>query len=118
MIPALSVVQAMLANRVLAGAAEGLGDGARRGAGLAQPMAAAKVFPPLTVHMVRVGEETGRLEEMLLQVAATFEADTRKLVKRLVALAEPCIILVMGLVVGFIVVAMLMAILSVTDIPL
>jgi general secretion pathway protein F len=118
MIPALAVVQAMLANRVLAGAAEGLGDGARRGAGLAQPMAAAKVFPPLTVHMVRVGEETGRLEEMLLQVAATFEADTRKLVKRLVALAEPCIILVMGLVVGFIVVAMLMAILSVTDIPL
>jgi general secretion pathway protein F len=65
-----------------------------------------------------VGEETGRLEEMLLKVAATFEADTRKLVKRLIALAEPCIILVMGLIVGFIVVAMLMAILSVTDIPL
>jgi general secretion pathway protein F len=68
--------------------------------------------------MVRVGEETGRLEEMLLQVAASFEGDTRKLVKRLIALAEPCIILVMGLVVGFIVVAMLMAILSLTDIPL
>jgi len=66
--------------------------------------------------MVRVGEETGRLEDMLLQVAAALETDTRKLVKRLIALAEPCIILIMGLVVGFIVVAMLMAILSVTDI--
>jgi general secretion pathway protein F len=81
-------------------------------------MSDAGVFPPLAVHMVRVGEETGRLEELLLKVGATFEADTRRTVKRLIALAEPGIILVMGLVVGFIVVAMLMAILSVTDIPL
>jgi general secretion pathway protein F len=118
LIPALGVVKDMLGNKVLAAAVEGLGDGARRGAGLAQPMADAGAFPPLAVHMVRVGEETGRLEEMLLRVAAALESDTRKLVKRLIALAEPCIILVMGLVVGFIVVAMLMAILSVTDIPL
>lgn len=118
MIPALAVIREMLGNQVLARALDGLGDGARRGAGLARPMAESGVFPPLAVHMVRVGEETGRLEETLLQVAASLESDTRKLVKRLIALAEPCIILVMGLVVGFIVVAMLMAILSVTDIPL
>jgi len=118
MIPALAVVKDMLGNQVLARAVEGLGEGARRGAGLAQPMAEAGSFPPLAVHMVRVGEETGRLEETLLQVAASLEADTRKLVKRLIALAEPCIILIMGLVVGFIVVAMLLAILSVTDLPL
>ncbi len=118
MITALAVVKEMLANQVLAQAVERLGDSVRRGAGLAQPMAEAGDFPPLAIHMIRVGEETGRLEEMLLKVAATFEADTRKLVKRLIALAEPCIILVMGLIVGFIVVAMLMAILSVTDIPL
>jgi len=118
MIPALTVVKEMLANQVLARAVEGLGDAVRRGVGLARPMAEAGAFPPLAVHMVRVGEETGRLEEMLLHVATAFEADTRKLVKRLIALAEPCIILVMGLVVGFIVVAMLMAILSVTDIPI
>jgi general secretion pathway protein F len=118
MIGALTVVKDMLANQALAGAVDRLGDGARRGAGLAQPMADSGVFPPLAIHMVRVGEETGRLEEMLLRVAADFEADTRKLVKRLIALAEPCIILIMGVVVGFIVVAMLMAILSVTDLPL
>jgi general secretion pathway protein F len=118
MIPALTVVKEMLTNQVLARAVEGLGDGCRRGAGLAQPMAEAGAFPPLAIHMVRVGEETGRLDEALLQVAASLESDTRKLVKRLIALAEPCIILVMGLVVGFIVVAMLLAILSVTDIPL
>jgi type II secretory pathway component PulF len=118
MMPALVVVRDMLDNQVLARAVEGLGAGVRGGAGLAQPMAEARVFPPLAVHMVRVGEETGRLEETLLQVAATLETDTRKLVKRLIALAEPCIILVMGVVVGFIVVAMLLAILSVTDLPL
>jgi type II secretory pathway component PulF len=117
MIPALAVVTEMLANQVLVAVAEGLGDGARRGAGLARPMAEAGTFPPLVVHMVRVGEETGRLDEMLLQVAAALEADTRKLVKHLIALAEPAIILVMGLVVGFIVVAMLMAILSAMDLP-
>jgi general secretion pathway protein F len=55
---------------------------------------------------------------MLLRVAVAYEADSRKLVKRLIALAEPCVILVMGLVVGFIVVAMLLAILSFTDIPI
>jgi general secretion pathway protein F len=118
MLPALTVVKEMLANQVLAGAVDQLADGVRRGAGLARPMTDSGAFPPLAVHMVRVGEETGRLEEMLLRVAGELESDTRKLVKRLIALAEPCIILVMGLVVGFIVVAMLMAILSVTDLPL
>ncbi len=118
LVSALAMVTELLANRALARAVEGLGDGVRRGAGLAQPIADAGVFPPLAVHMVRVGEETGRLEEMLLRVAGAYEADSRKLVKRLIALAEPCVILVMGLVVGFIVVAMLLAILSVTDIPI
>ncbi|HYB69576.1 MAG TPA: type II secretion system F family protein [Candidatus Bathyarchaeia archaeon] len=118
LIPALALAQGMLANRVLAAAVAGLGEGARRGAGLARPMAESRVFPPLAVHLVRVGEESGRLEEALLQGSASLEADTRKLVRRLVALAEPCIILAMGLVVGFIVVAMLLAIVSITDLPL
>jgi general secretion pathway protein F len=81
-------------------------------------MADSRVFPVLAIHMVKVGEETGRLDEMLLKVGATFESDTRKTLKRLIALVEPGIILVMGLVVGFIVVAMLLAILSITDIPI
>jgi general secretion pathway protein F len=118
LVNALGVATELLANRALARAVAGLGDGVRRGAGLAQPIADAGVFPRLAVHMVRVGEETGRLEEMLLRVAVAYEADSRKLVKRLIALAEPCVILVMGLVVGFIVVAMLLAILSFTDIPI
>jgi general secretion pathway protein F len=118
LVGALGVATELLANRALSRAVEGLGDGVRRGAGLAQPLADAGVFPILAVHMVRVGEETGRLEEMLLRVAGTYEAESRKLVKRLIALVEPGVILVMGLVVGFIVVAMLLAILAATDIPI
>lgn len=118
LIAALGVVKEMMGNRLLAQAVAGLGDGVKRGAGLYKSMAEARLFPALAIHMVRVGEESGRLEDMLLKVGATFEADTRKLLKRLVALAEPCIILVMGLLVGFIVVAMLLAIFSISEIPL
>jgi len=118
MLAALGVVKEMMGNQVLANAVERLGDGVRRGAGLSKPMEETGIFPALATHMVRVGEETGRLEEMLLKVGATFETDTRKNVKRLISLIEPGIILVMGLVVGFIVVAMLMAIVSITDIAI
>lgn len=118
LLAALDVVKEMMSNQVIARAIERLREGVTRGAGLSKPMEETGVLPPLAIHMVRVGEETGRLDEMLLKVGATFESDTRKVLKRLIALVEPCIILAMGLVVGFIVVAMLMAILSITDIPL
>jgi general secretion pathway protein F len=118
MLAALDVVKEMMGNQVIARAVESLSNGARRGVGLSKPMEETRVFPPLAIHMVRVGEETGRLEELLLKVGGTYESDTRKVVKRLLALVEPGIILAMGLVVGFIVVAMLMAILSITDIPI
>jgi general secretion pathway protein F len=116
-VTALSVIKEMMTNHVLAVAVERLADGVKRGQGLARPMAESGVFPPLARHMVRIGEETGKLEEMLLRVADTFESDVRKLVRRLTGLLEPVIILAMGLVVGFIVVAMLMAIFSISDVP-
>ena len=115
---ALAVVKEMVSNRLLALAVDRLGDGVKRGAGLSGPMGESGVFPPLALHMVRVGEETGRLEEMLLKVSDTFEVDVRSMVKRLIGLLEPGIILTMGLLVGFIVVAMLMAIFSINEIPL
>lgn len=115
---ALAVIKEMVSNRVLAIAVERLGDGVKRGAGLSAPMQESGVFPPLAVHMVRVGEETGRLEEMLLKVADTFEAEVRSAVKRFITLLEPGIIVTMAILVGFIVVAIAMAILSINEIPL
>ena len=118
MVGALTVVRDMMSNQLLAAAVASLGEGVKRGAGLTRPMIESRAFPPLAIHMVRVGEETGRLDDMLLKAAAAFESETRSQVKRLIALAEPCIILAVGLLVGFIVVAMLLAIFSITDISL
>ena len=116
---AMAVVREIIGNQLLARSIARLADGVQRGAGLAFPMGeAGGVFPPLAVHMVRVGEETGRLEEMLLKTAETFEAEVRVKMKRAIGLLEPAIILAMGLIVGFIVVAMLMAIFSINDIAL
>jgi general secretion pathway protein F len=67
--------------------------------------------------MIGVGEETGRLDEMLIKVAETYEINVQTTVKRFVSLLEPLIILVMGVVVGFIVVSMLLAIFSINEIP-
>jgi len=115
---ALGVVRELTANRVLGRAIERVSEGVRRGAGIAVPLGEAQAFPPMAVHMVRVGEETGRLEDMLIKVAGDFESEVRRLVKRLMGLLEPAIILIMGLIVGFIVVALLMAIFSLTEVAL
>jgi general secretion pathway protein F len=64
-VSALSVVREMIGKQVLATAVDRLGEGVKHGAGLAAPTAAAAVFPSLALHVVRIGEETGRLEEML-----------------------------------------------------
>jgi general secretion pathway protein F len=114
----LAVVGEMMTNHVVARAVGRLGEGVKRGTGLAAPMGESPVFPPLSVHMVRVGEETGRLEEMLLKVADMLETDLRAELKRIIGLLEPAVILGMGLVVAFIVVAMLLAIFSINEVPL
>jgi len=115
---ALNVVRELAGNQVVARAIDRVGEGVRRGAGIAVPLGESKAFPAMAVHIVRVGEETGRLEEMLIKLATDFESEVRRLVKRLMGLLEPTIILVMGLVVGFIVVALLMAIFSITEVSI
>ncbi len=115
---ALGVVRELSGNQVLGRAIDRVADGVRRGAGIAGPLKESQAFPAMAVHIVRVGEETGRLEEMLLKLAADLESEVRRLVKRLMGLLEPTIILIMGLIVGFIVVALLMAIFSITEVQM
>jgi general secretion pathway protein F len=67
--------------------------------------------------MIGVGEETGRLDEMLIKVAEAYEANVQTTVKRVVSLLEPLIILIMGGIVFFIVISILLAILSINEIP-
>ena len=81
-------------------------------------MQEAGVFPGLATHLVSVGEETGRLDTMLLQLADVYEKDVKTSVKALTSIFEPVIILVMGVLIGTLVLSMLMAIFSINEIAL
>ena len=115
---AMAVVGDMMNNTAVAAAVGRIAQDVKRGGTIAASMREHASFPPLAVHMVRVGEETGRLEDMLLKVADTFEEDVRTELKRVIGLLEPIIILGMGVLVAFIVVAMLLAIFSINELPL
>ena len=115
---AMAVVGDMMSNQAIGGAVSRLADVVKRGGTIASGMKEHTAFPALAVHMVRVGEETGRLEEMLLKTAETFETDVRSEMKRVLGMLEPIIILSMGVIVAFIVVAMLLAIFSINEMPL
>jgi general secretion pathway protein F len=115
---ALGVVGDTMTNRAIGQAVEHLADGVKRGGTIAAGMQAQTPFPMLAIHIVRIGEETGRLEDMLLKVAETFESDVGVELKRVLRLLEPIIILGMGVLVAFVVVAMILAIFSINEIPL
>jgi general secretion pathway protein F len=115
---AMAVVGDMMTNQIVGRWVGRVADTVKRGGTIAAALTEHARFPALAVHMVRVGEETGRLEEMLLKVADTFESDVRVELKRVIGLLEPAIILVMGVLVAFIVVAMLLAIFSINELPL
>ena len=95
-----------------------MSKGTKEGRGISDPLSQTGVFPPLALSMIRVGEETGTIDQMLIRVAVIYEKSMKQAVKRLMSLLEPIMILFMGLVIGFIVVSMLLAVFSISDIPL
>jgi len=116
LISAVRIVQDIATNQIVSEAISKIADGAKRGLGVSRPMQDAGVFPPLAIHLVEVGEETGRLDAMLLQLADIFDKDVRTSVKSLTSVFEPAIILVMGVIVGTVVLSMLTAIFSINEI--
>ena len=117
LLQALHNAKDVISNKVIASTIDAVSKGAKEGKGIAVPLSEAKVFPPLALSMIKVGEETGQLDTMLLKVAATYEKGLRVSVRRFMSLLEPAMILGMGLIIGFIVVSMLMAIFSITELP-
>jgi len=116
-LPALNLVKEVSQNRVISRSINHVHDRLREGKAISKSLEEEAVFPPLAVHMIGVGEETGRLDEMLIKIAETYEENVRNTVKRFVSLLEPLIIVVMGAVVGFIVISMLLAIFSINEMP-
>lgn len=117
LLQALNNSKDVVSNQVIASAIDRVSKGAKEGKGIAVPLSDAGVFPPLALSMIKVGEETGQLDTMLMKVASTYEKGLRLAVKRFVSFLEPAMILGMGLIIGFIVVSMLMAIFSITELP-
>jgi len=116
-LPALNLAKEISQNRVISRSIAYVHDRLREGKAISKSLAETEVFPPLAIQMIGVGEETGRLDEMLLRVAETYEENVQSSLKRFVSLLEPIIILFMGTVVGFIVISMLLAIFSINEIP-
>ncbi len=115
LIPALGIAKDALGNLAAAAAVEAAAVGAKGGAGLARPLAAAGLFPVRTIHLLQLGEEAAQLATMALKAADIHDEQARLMVQRLVALAVPTITIVMGLAVAGIVSALLTAMLSLND---
>ena len=117
LVSALSIVRETMGNGWLAEAVGNVARELKEGRGLGRPMMETGRFPLLAVHMIMVGEETGRLDEMLGQVADTYDVEVEQAIKKLLAFLEPVMILAMALIVAGIILSMLAAMLTIYDIP-
>jgi general secretion pathway protein F len=116
LVQSLGIAGAILNNRRIASSLEAVAQGVKRGEGLAAPLRRTHEFPPLAAHLLSVGEETGRLDQMFARMADIYETDTRAAIKRFTALFEPLVILVMGVLVGILILSMLLAITSINEV--
>jgi general secretion pathway protein F len=116
-LPALNLVKEISQNEAISRSITHVHDRLKEGKGISKSLEETDVFPPLAVHMIGVGEETGKLDEMLVKVAETYDENVQTAVKRLVSLLEPMIILLMGGIVFFMIMSIMLAILSINEIP-
>jgi type II secretory pathway component PulF len=110
LLPALKIVENTIGNRVLARQVARVAEETRGGDSLAGPLRKLNIFPRTVVQMIAVGEESGKLDEMLLKVAEIEERHMRARTKTLISLLAPALILVVGALIGFIVIALLLPI--------
>jgi len=115
MLQAIKLTGETAGNIVLEQAMDDVYASAKRGGSLAGPIERNPIFPPMVGHMVAVGEETGQLEHMLSKIADFYETEVDAKVKALTSLIEPIMIVFVGGVVGFIVIAMYLPIFSLYD---
>jgi len=118
LVQSIGIAGATLNNRRISGSLEGVAMGVKRGEGIATPLRRAGQFPPLAAHLLSVGEETGRLDQMFVRMADIYDADTRAAIRRFTSLFEPLVILFMGIVVGALILSMLLAIVSMNDVAI
>jgi len=104
-----------MSNQKLRAAMDSVAPAIKQGGRLADALQATGMFTPLALNMVRLGEETGRLDAMLLELARIYDGEVEAGIKRLLALLEPALILVLGAVIASIIVSILLGIMSVNE---
>ncbi|MGZ5030515.1 MAG: type II secretion system F family protein [Methylobacter sp.] len=112
---ALVIVRETVDNLVLAASIQDTEDQLRQGKNMSDALLDKGIFPKMAMQMIKMGEETGRLEEMLLRVANIYDKQLRVEIQRMLALLEPALIISLGLMIAGIIVSILLAILSVND---
>lgn len=112
MMRALEVVNSVVENRYIQERMEDVKSGVRRGRDLAVPLKETGLFPPMMIHMIDLGQRSGEIENMLVRVADTYDDDVKLTIDAIVGLLEPVIIVIMGIFVGFLVLAILLPILN------
>ena len=109
---AITITKDTSGNEVFVNALSKVHDSIREGESFAAPLKAAKVVDALVVNMVDVGEETGDLDKMLIKVADNYDEEVETAVESLVSLLEPIMIVVLGGIIGFIVIALFLPLIT------
>ena len=110
LLEAMDVSRRVMNNRVLEQAVEGARENIREGETIAEPLKRSGEFPSLVTHMIAVGERSGEMEEMLRRIGQIYDGEVDRVITRFTSLLEPIMILAMGVLVFFIVVAILLPI--------
>ncbi|ASF45188.1 type II secretion system F family protein [Methylovulum psychrotolerans] len=114
-IAAMVIVRETVDNLVIAEAIGDTEEQLKQGRHLSEALQEKALFPKMAMQMIKMGEETGRLEEMLLRVATIYDKQLRVAIQRMLAFLEPALIITLGLMIAGIIVSILLAILSVND---
>ncbi|GMQ77296.1 MAG: type II secretion system F family protein [Gammaproteobacteria bacterium] len=115
LLDAIAIAKEVVANQVIAEGIRRVAERVRQGEGLARPLTEARVFPPLAGHLMQVGEESGNLEAMLVQLAQIYEREVQSALRRLMAVLEPAFILGLAVIIAAIIMSMVIAIFSIND---
>lgn len=110
---ALTIVRDTAGNEVISQAIQRVHDSVKEGETVASPLEAARLFPTMVVSMINVGEETGRLPDMLMKIADTYDSEVDTAVEGMTSVIEPILIVFLAVVVGTIVIAMFMPLISI-----
>jgi general secretion pathway protein F len=112
LVPALEIAREIVGNTQIATALEQTTRRVREGAGLAGPLAETGAFPPLAVKLIGIGEQAGKLTDMLAQLADIYDRDVQTAMKRLFTLAEPVIIITIALLITVIILSVVLVIIE------